>query len=49
MAYDVRIELLRAEINRRQSRRDVIEKTRYEGLVWFDYQGFSNELYQNVR
>ena len=46
MAYNVGIELLRAEISRRQSRREVFKKTRYEGIVWFDYQGFSNELYQ---
>ena len=49
MAYNVRIELLTAEISRRLSRHDVFKKTRYEGIVWFDYQGFSNELYQNVR
>ena len=49
MAYNVRIELLRAEISRRPSRRDMFEKPRYEGTVWSDYQGFSNELYQNVR
>ena len=49
MAYNVRIELLRAEISRRPSRREMFEKPRYEGTVWSDYQGFSNELYQNVR
>ena len=49
MAYNVRIELLRAQISKRQSRRDVFKKTRYEGMICFDYQGFSNELYQNVR
>ena len=48
MTY-VRIKFLRAEISRRQSRRDVFAKTRYEGVVWFEFQGFRNELYQNVR
>ena len=48
-SYNVRIELLRDEVRKRQSRRDVFEKTRYEGMLCFDYQGFSNELYQNVR
>ena len=41
--------MLRAVISRRHSRRDMFKKTRYEGIVWFDYQGFSNELYQNVK
>ena len=49
MAYNVRIELLRAEISRRQSRRGMFKKMQYEGIIWFDYQGFSDELYHNVK
>ena len=44
-----KISMLEGEIYRRQSRRDVFEKTYYDNIKWFDYQGFSNELYQNVR
>ena len=40
--------MLRAEISKRQSRRDVLEKTQYETTVWFNYQGYSNRQYQNV-
>ena len=42
--FNLKIELLRAEISKIQSRRDVFEKTQYEKRVWFDYQG----QYQNV-
>ena len=40
--FNLKIDLLRAEISKRQSRRDVFEKTQYEKKVWFEYQGFSN-------
>ena len=46
--FILKIELLRAEISKIQSRRDVFEKTQYEKRVWFDYQGLSNKQYQNV-
>ena len=44
-----KINMLRDEIGRRQSRRDVFEKTYFDNIVWFDFQGFSYELRQNVR
>ena len=46
--FNVEIDLLRAEINKRQSRRDRFEKTQFDKNVWFEYQGFSNERYQVV-
>ena len=49
MVHNVGIKSLRAEIRRRQSRRNVFEKTQYKGMVWLNYQVFSNELYHNVR
>ena len=41
--------MLEDEIGRRQSRCDVFEKTHFDNIVWFDYQGFSDQLRQNVR
>ena len=44
-----KITMLEDEIGRRQSRCDVFEKTHFDNIVWFDYQGFSDQLRQNVR
>ena len=46
--FNVEIDLLKAEINKRQSRCDRFEKTQFDKNVWFEYQGFSNERYQVV-
>ena len=49
MVFDIKIRLLRTEINRRQSRRDVRKKRQFRGRVWFDYQGFGRARYHSVR
>ena len=46
--FNLEIDFSTAEINRRQSRRDIFEKTQFDKYVWFEYQGFSNERYQVV-
>ena len=46
--FNLEIDLFTAEINKRQSRRDIFEKTQFEKYVWFEYQGFSNKWYQVV-
>ena len=49
MSLNFDIRLLRTEINRRQSRRDVRKKRQFRGRVWFDYQGFGRARYHSVR
>ena len=34
--FKLKIDLLRAEISKRQSRRDILEKTHCEKIVWFE-------------
>ena len=49
MTLNFDIRLLRTEINRRQSRRDLRKKRQFRGRVWFDYQGFGRARYHSVR
>ena len=46
--FNPKIDLLGAEINKRQSRRNLLEKMEYEKIVWLNYLGFSNIQHQVV-
>ena len=43
-----KLNLLRAEISKIQSRRAILEKTQYENKVWFEYHELSNTQYYDV-
>ena len=45
---NLKVDLLRAEISKRQSRREILKKTQYEFKVLFKYHEFSNKQYKAI-